>query len=243
MNSYEWANVMSYRILVIDDDKNLTRSVRSYLEQAGMTTLGSYDGDNAMWQIRSERPDLIVLDLSLPKCDRWSVLQQVRSDPTLAGLGVLVLTARIEDSDVLMGLNSGADDYMTKPFNPLEVVARVRAILRRAAGKLELSPIFEVNGLRMNCDLHTVTVDGRAIDLTPTEFMLLKTLLQNVNHVFTRSELIETALGYFYESMERTLDAHIKNIRKKIEANPAEPQYIETVYGVGYRLRRERLSA
>jgi DNA-binding response OmpR family regulator len=116
---------VSYRILVIDDDKNLTRSVRSYLEQEGMKTLASYDGEDAMWQIRSERPDLIVLDISLPKRDGWSILQQVRNDPNLSKLGVLVLTARIEDTDILTGLNNGADDYMTKPFNPLEVVARV----------------------------------------------------------------------------------------------------------------------
>lgn len=232
---------VGYRILVIDDDKNLTRSVRSYLEQEGMKTFASYDGEDAMWQIRSERPDLIVLDISLPRRDGWSILQQVRNDPNLSKLGVLVLTARIEDTDILMGLNNGADDYMTKPFNPLEVVARVRAILRRASGALELSQIIEVNGLRMDIDLRIVTMDGRTIDLTPTEFMLLKALMQNPNHVFTRSELIELALGYFYESMERTLDAHVKNIRKKIELNPADPKYIETVYGVGYRLREERL--
>lgn len=231
---------MGYRILVIDDDKNLTRSVRSYLEQEGMKTFASYDGEDAMWQIRSERPDLIVLDLSLPKRDGWSILRQVRDDPNLSKLGVLVLTARIEDTDILTGLNNGADDYMTKPFNPMEVVARVRAILRRASGGLGLSQILEINGLRMDIDLRLVTMYGRNIDLTPTEFTLLKALMQNANHVFTRSELIELALGYFYESMERTLDAHIKNIRKKIEHNPADPKYIETVYGVGYRLREER---
>ena len=231
---------MAYRILVVDDDKNLVRSVRLYLEQADFKTYSSYDGEDALRLIRSERPDLVVLDLMLPKRDGWDITRQVRSDPNLACMGILMLTARVEDADKLIGLNMGADDYLTKPFNPLEVVARVRAILRRASGKLTTSQILEVEGLRLDGDSHVVSIFGRPIDLTPAEFALLKTLMQHVNHVFTRSELIELAFGYSYESMERTLDTHIKNLRKKIEYNPAEPRYVETVYGVGYRLREER---
>jgi two-component system, OmpR family, alkaline phosphatase synthesis response regulator PhoP len=235
-----WSGIVAYRILVVDDDKNLVRSVRLYLEQADLKTYGSYDGEDAMRLIRSERPDLAVLDLMLPKRDGWDITQRVRSDPNLSGMGILMLTARVEDIDKLTGFDLGADDYLTKPFNPLEVVARVRAILRRATGKLTTSHILEVDGLRLDTDSRTVNIYGRPADLTPAEYTLLKTLMQNVNHVFTRSELIELAFGYSYESLERTLDTHIKNLRKKIEHNPAEPRYIETVYGVGYRLREER---
>ena len=231
---------MASRILVVDDDRQIVRLVQSYLEQAGMTTLAAYEGEQAMHLIRSERPDLIVLDLMLPRRDGWEITRQMRADERLANISILMLTARVEDSDKIEGLELGADDYLTKPFNPLEVVARVRAILRRATGAATPPHVLEIGLLRLDVDHRNVRVDGRTIDLTPTEFALLQTLMENPNHVFTRTALIERALGYSYDGMERTIDTHIKNIRKKIEDDPMQPSYIETVFGVGYCLREER---
>ncbi len=150
-----------------------------------------------------------------------------------------MLTARVEDTDKILGLELGADDYLTKPFNPREVVARVRAILRRAGGAVIGSHVLVVGAVRLDLDGHTLQVDDQPVEVTPTEFELLRALMSNPNHAFTRSELIEKALGYAYEGLERTLDSHIKNLRKKIEEDPAQPRYIETVFGVGYRMRDE----
>ena len=230
---------MAHRILVVDDDREIVRLVRSYLEKAGMTVFTAYDGDEAMHFIRSERPDLIVLDLMLPKRDGWEVTRWLRADEHLSATPILMLTARVEDSDRIQGLELGADDYLTKPFNPLEAVARVRAILRRASGTLTPVHILEVKNLRLDVDNHSVTLAGQPVDITPTEYAILLTLLKNPNHTFTRAELIEKAFGYTYDGMERTLDSHIKNLRKKIEDDPTLPEYIETVFGVGYRLHDE----
>jgi two-component system alkaline phosphatase synthesis response regulator PhoP len=161
----------------------------------------------------------------------------IRADAHLAATPILMLTARVEDTDKILGLELGADDYLTKPFNPREVVARTRAILRRAGASAPASRVLEIRGLRLDADRHTVSINATAIETTPTEFALLKTLMENPNHAFTRGELIEKSLGYSYEGLERTLDSHIKNLRKKIEDDPTEPEYIETVFGVGYRLR------
>jgi DNA-binding response OmpR family regulator len=215
---------MSQRILVVDDDKQIVRLVRAYLEQAGFQVFTAYEGSTALHVIRRERPDLVVLDLMLPDQDGWDLTRIVRSDPTLADMPIIMLTARIEDADKIVGLELGADDYITKPFNPREVVARVRAVLRRAVG----GPAQP-----------RVLADGQPVDLTPTEFELLRAFMENPGHAFTRSELIEKSLGYTYEGLDRTLDSHIKNLRRKIESDPAQPTYIQTVYGVGYRLRGE----
>jgi len=230
---------MAQRILVVDDDKQIVRLVQSYLDKAGYTTLTASDGDDAMRVIRRERPDLIVLDLMLPKHDGYEITKWLRADPTLAPTPILMLTARIEDGDKILGLELGADDYLTKPFNPREVVARVRAILRRSSTAPVSARILQIRGLRLDADRHNVIIDGRAIETTPTEFAILQTLMENPNHAFTRGELIEKALGYSYEGMERTLDSHIKNLRKKIEDDPSKPRYIETVFGIGYRINDE----
>ncbi len=227
---------MAQRILVVDDDKQIVRLVSSYLEQAGYTLLTAYDGEDAMRIIRRERPDLIVLDLMLPKHDGYEITKWLRADPALAATPILMLTARVEDSDKILGLELGADDYLTKPFNPREVVARVRAILRRAMAGPTTPRVLQVGDLKLDVDRHEVTLAGRTIETTPTEFALLKTLMENPNRAFTRGELIEQALGYAYEGMDRTLDSHIKNLRKKIEEDPSAPRYIETVFGVGYRM-------
>ena len=228
---------MAQRILVADDDAQIVRLVKSYLEQAGFGVLTAYDGEAALYSIRHDRPDLIVLDVMMPKRDGFELTRLLRADEHLAGIPILMLTARVEDADKLKGLDIGADDYLTKPFNPLEVVARVRALLRRAGGVLQTSSILEVRSLRLDLQLRTASIDGRELELTPTEFDLLRTFMQNLNHAFTRGELIDKAFGYVYEGFDRTIDSHIKNLRKKIEPNPAEPSYIETVFGVGYRMR------
>ncbi|MDW8352129.1 MAG: response regulator transcription factor [Anaerolineae bacterium] len=233
---------MSARVLIVDDDRQIVRLLQSYFEQAGMIVFTAYDGEEALHVIRRERPDCVVLDLMMPKRSGWEVTRLVRGDEHLATTPILMLTARVEDTDKLVGLELGADDYVTKPFNPLEVVARVRAILRRARWSAQASSqaVYQIGSLRLNDHEHTASLDGRPLDLTPTEFALLRVMMANPNYAFTRGELIERALGYDYEGLERTIDSHIKNLRRKIEPDPANPTYIETVIGVGYRLRDVR---
>ncbi|CAG1014101.1 MAG: response regulator transcription factor [Anaerolineae bacterium] len=228
---------MPQRILVVDDEKHIVRLIRSYLENAGWAVLTAFEGDTAMELIRTERPDLVILDLMLPGRDGWQITRAVRSDKRLAHIPILILTARVEDEDKVLGLELGADDYVTKPFNPTEITARVRAILRRASGAITPSPVMVVGDLKLDKDTMSASLGDEPLDLTPTEFAVLQTLMTSPNHTFTRTELIEKALGYTYEGMERSLDSHIKNLRKKIETDPAVPRYIETVFGVGYKLR------
>ncbi len=228
---------MAARILIADDDAQIVRLVRSYLEQAGYGVLTAADGDQALHIIRRDRPDLVVLDVMMPGHDGFELTRLLRADESLATIPILMLTARVEDADKLSGLNNGADDYLTKPFNPLEVVARVRALLRRAGGTLQPSPLLHVRGLTLDMQGHSASVNDRQIELTPTEYELLRALMQNTNRAFTRTELINTAFGYMYEGFDRTIDSHIKNLRKKIEPDPTAPTYIETVFGVGYRMR------
>ncbi len=231
---------MAQQILIVDDDRHIVRLVQSYLEQGGFQTLTAYDGASALQLIRSARPDLIVLDLMLPDADGWEIVRRLRSDTSTARLPVIMLTARVDDADKIVGLELGADDYVTKPFNPREVVARVRAVLRRSSSSESgASPRLRIGALELDIDRHRVTMRGRELELTPTEFDLLKLLMSQPGHAFTRLELIEQGLGYSYAGMERTVDSHIKNLRKKIEQDPVQPEYIETVYGVGYRLREQ----
>jgi DNA-binding response OmpR family regulator len=229
------------RILVVDDDKQIVRLVRSYLEQAGYQVLTAYDGETALHAIRREQPDLVVLDLLLPDHDGWEITRWVRSEPSLAGLPIIMLTARVEDTDKIVGLELGADDYITKPFNPREVVARVRAVLRRTSSGPAPPQTLCVGELCINVDRHQAMMRGKLLELTPTEFNLLQVLVENPGRAFTRLELIEKGLGYAYEGLERTVDSHIKNLRKKIGVDADNPVYIETVYGVGYRLRGDEV--
>jgi two-component system, OmpR family, alkaline phosphatase synthesis response regulator PhoP len=228
---------MAHRILVVDDDVKIVRLVQSYLEEAGMIVFTAFDGETAIHTLRRERPDLVVLDLMLPHRDGWEVTRWVRADKHLADIPILMLTARIEDAEKIIGLELGADDYLTKPFNPLEVVARIKAILRRTRQELQPPHVLEANGLRVDLDAYTVSLNGHSVDVTRTEFAVLRTMMEYPNRTFTRDELIEHALGYAYEGMERTLDSHIKNLRKKIETE--DRRFIETVFGVGYRFREE----
>lgn len=227
---------MGQRVLVVDDDREIVRIVRAYLEQAGYTVLTAYDGETALHVIHSDRPDLVVLDIMLPDRDGWEITRRVRSDTSLASLPIVMLTARVESDDKILGLDLGADDYIPKPFNPHEVVARVRAVLRRAFDDPIQPHVIQIGGLLLDVDRHEVQVDGRTVELTPTEFDLLRTLMESPGHAFTRLALIEKGLGYAYDGMERTLDSHIRNLRRKIEPDPASPTYVKTVFGVGYRM-------
>lgn len=227
------------RILVVDDDKSIIKVVRGYLEQAGYTVYAAYDGESALHTVRSEKPDLLVLDLMLPDRDGWEITRILRADPTFGALPILMLTARVEDTDKIVGLELGADDYVTKPFNAREIVARVRALLRRAQfGQNAVPHQLRLGALVLDVDQRILTNDGQAVDLTRTEFTLLQILMANPGHTFTRDELLEKSMGYAYEGMGRTLDTHISNLRKKIEPDPSQPTYIQTVYGVGYRMAR-----
>ena len=224
------------RILVVDDDKEITRLLRSYLEQAGYSVLVANDGGTALHTLRRERPDLLLLDLMLPDTDGWTITRTIRSDQQLADTLIIMITARIEDTDKILGMELGADDYITKPFNPREVIARVRALLRRTRNSAIPARTLSVGDLRLDADRRLVTVAGESVELTPTEFSLLQTLMDSPGYVFTRGELMERALGYSYDGMDRTLDSHVKNLRRKVEDDPRTPRYIQTVYGIGYRL-------
>jgi DNA-binding response OmpR family regulator len=230
---------MAQRILVVDDDKSIVKVVRGYLEQAGYQVLTATDGETALHVLRRERPDLVILDLMLPDRDGWDVTRVVRADSALAATPIIMLTARVEDTDKIVGLELGADDYVTKPFNARELVARVNALLRRTRLDQLASALPRVlvsGGLRLDLDQHVLTVDGLAVELTRTEFKLLEAFMENPGYTLTRDDLLEKAMGYAYEGMGRALDTHIRNLRRKIEPDPDDPTYIQTVYGVGYRL-------
>jgi len=232
-------NAPSFKILIVDDDKAIIRILRSYLEQAGYAVLTAYDGSSALHILRSDKPDLLVLDLMLPDRDGWDITRLIRNDRNLSTTPIIMLTARVDDADKIIGLELGADDYITKPFNAREVVARVKALLRRIHLEQEdTSQVLRVHDIYLNADGHEVSVGGKAVELTRTEFKLLQALMENVGHTLNREELLEIGMGYAYEGMGRTLDTHIRNLRQKIEPNPKKPTYIETIYGVGYRLAR-----
>jgi two-component system alkaline phosphatase synthesis response regulator PhoP len=226
------------RILVVDDDHEVVRLMRGYLEQSGYTVLVAYNGQTAMHIIRRERPDLVLLDLMLPDLSGWEITRSVRVDPVLKHTPIIVLTARVNDADKIVGLELGADDYVTKPYNPREVVSRVRARLRIQDGVYEAAQqkILRLGGLQIDLGRRETHVDGRAVSLTATEFDILRILMEQAGYVLTRNELIREALGSDFLGIDRTLDSHIRNLRQKIEADPKNPLYIRTVYGVGYRL-------
>jgi two-component system alkaline phosphatase synthesis response regulator PhoP len=233
---YENETKMS-RILVVDDDHDIVRLIKAYLERAGYLVMSAYDGETALHILRRDHPDLLVLDLMLPDRDGWDLTRLIRANPSLAEVPIIMLTARVEDSDKIVGLEIGADDYITKPFNPREVVARVRALLRRSqVGTRSIQHVLQTGKLILDIGRRELLVDGEPVELTPSEFGLLQMLMESPGYAFTRAELLEKALGYPYEGMGRTLDSHIKNLRQKIEPDPKKPTYIQTIYGVGYKL-------
>lgn len=230
----------SQRVLVVDDDREVVRLMRAYLERAGYEVLAAYDGQTAVQILRREVPDLLLLDLMLPDQDGFDITRLVRRERKLAHIPVIMLTARVDDLDKIVGLELGADDYVTKPYNPREVLARVRARLREQAPPQPET--LRVGGLTMDDSRHEVRADGRVVELTPSEYNLLAVLMRHPGIVFSRQELIERALGMDYEGIDRTLDSHIRNLRQKIEPNPRQPAYVQTVYGVGYRLAEGKQS-
>jgi two-component system alkaline phosphatase synthesis response regulator PhoP len=230
---------MAQRILVVDDDREIVRLVCAYLEQSGYEVLKAYDGEMALHILRRERPDLMLLDLLLPGRDGLDVTRLVRGDGGLAALPIIMLTARVEDHDRIVGLELGADDYVTKPFNPGEVVARVRAVLRRVQGEAGPSRLIQVGKLAIDLDRHQVRVGGQPVHLTPTEFALLRALAEQPGQALTRLEMIERGLGYNYEGLERTVDSHVKNLRRKLDEAGEAAHLVETVFGIGYRLAVE----
>ncbi len=217
-------------ILVVDDEPQIVDLLRSYLQREGFTVEQAADGEAALSAVSRLRPDLVLLDLMLPRVDGREVCRRIRAEGTTP---IIMLTARDEETDKLLGLELGADDYVTKPFSPREVVARVRAVLRR--GAREGTSVIHAGDLTIDLRAHEVTLGGRPVDLTPTEFRLLETLASHPNQVFTRMQLIDRVQGHAFEGYERTVDAHIKNLRGKVEADPRAPRYVLTVYGVGYK--------
>jgi len=227
---------MTQRILVVDDDQKIVRLLRASLEQSGYEVSVAYDGETALHTVRNERLDLVVLDLMLPGRDGWDVTRVMHSDAALADTPIIILTARVEHHERIVGLELGADDYVTKPFHPGELIARIRAVLRRAQRGPAASRVIQAGELTIDVSAHQVEVRGQTVPLTPTEFSLLQVLAEHRGHVLTRSEMIERALGYSYEGIERTVDSHIRNLRRKLADAGASPDLVETVFGVGYRL-------
>jgi len=225
-------------ILVVDDEPKIVQVARDYLEHAGFSVLTAFDGKSALASARSAKPDLVVLDLGLPDLDGLDVTRTLRQDSSVP---IIMLTARGEETDKLVGLELGADDYVTKPFSPKEVVARVRAVLRRvdASRANADAEIIRAADLTLDVPRMRATVGERPIDLTPTEFQLLATLARQPGRIFTRAQLLDAIHGIAFESYERAIDAHIKNIRRKIEPNPRQPRYLLMVYGVGYKFAGE----
>jgi DNA-binding response OmpR family regulator len=230
---------MAQRILVVDDDRSIVKILRGYLEQSGFLVLDAFDGEMALYVLRRERPDLVVLDVMMPNRDGWEVTRLVRADKVLASIPIIMLTARVEDTDKIVGLELGADDYITKPFNPREVVARVKALLRRTMlDQLQSAAphVLVMGNLRLDLDQHSLKVGEQPVELTRAEFNLLEAFMENPGYTLTRDELLEKAVGYAYEGMGRALDTHIRNLRRKIEPDPDNPTYLQTIYGIGYRL-------
>jgi two-component system alkaline phosphatase synthesis response regulator PhoP len=227
------------KILVMDDEIHIVRLVRDYLEQAGYQVLSASNAAAGLHILRCESPDLVILDLGLPDRDGWDLTRQIRADPRLAAVPIIMLTARVAESDRIVGLELGADDYISKPFNPREVVARVRAVLRRTSAEKRVLPRpLAMGDLILDPDGHKLSLRGEPVELTPTEFELLTLFMENPGHTYTREELLEKTLGYSYEGTGRTLDTHILNLRRKIEADPRKPDYIQTVHRIGYRFRK-----
>jgi DNA-binding response OmpR family regulator len=223
-------------ILVVDDEAKILRISRDYLENAGFGVITAAAGAHALEQVRREGPDLVVLDLGLPDMDGLDVCRELRRS---SNVPIIMLTARDAESDKLVGLELGADDYITKPFSPKELVARVRAVLRRSELARDPQETIRVGEVTLDVPRMRLTRAEQEIGLTPTEFQIVTTLATQPGRIFTRAQLLDAVHGVAIESYERAIDAHIKNIRRKLEPNPREPRYIETIYGVGYRFVEE----
>jgi two-component system alkaline phosphatase synthesis response regulator PhoP len=227
---------MNETILVVDDEPKIVRLARDYLEHSGYRVVTAGDGQMALDSVRQNRPDLVVLDLNLPGLDGLEVCRRIRRD---SDVPIIMLTARVEETDRLIGLELGADDYITKPFSPRELVARTRAVLRRTGGQSRPRDIIRVGELEIDLNAHRVSHAGESVHLTPIEFNILTTLAQQPGQTFSRSQLLDRLHGVTYDSYDRSVDSHVKNLRRKLEPDPSEPVYVLTVYGVGYRFNDE----
>jgi len=223
-------------ILVVDDEPRIVKIARDYLERAGFRVLTAGDGRSVLPMVRSAKPDLIVLDLALPGMDGLDVARAIRKESEVP---IIMLTARADEADRLIGLELGADDYIVKPFSPKELVARVRAVLRRWDGARAGTDVVRAGDLVLDIPRMRASVGDRAIPLTPTEFQLLAVMARQPGRVFTRGQLLEAVHGVAVESYERAIDSHVKNIRRKIEPDPRHPRHILAVHGIGYRFAEE----
>jgi DNA-binding response OmpR family regulator len=223
-------------ILVVDDEKRLVSLVESYLTQEGYRVATAFNGKEALTVARREKPDLIILDVMMPEMDGYAFMRQHRIEQNTP---IILLTARVDDDEKILGLELGADDYVTKPFRPRELTARVRAVLRRVGNTEPSTQLLHAADLTLDRESRTVQVSEQFMDLTPSEFDILAALMSAPGRVFSRLDLLDIIQGVRYEGYERTIDTHVKNLRGKIEAEPRNPRYIETVYGVGYRFARE----
>jgi DNA-binding response OmpR family regulator len=223
--------LLGNKILIVEDETKIARTLSLYLEQAGFSVTISPTGTDALASFRRAQPDLVILDLGLPGMDGLDVAREIRRE---GNTPIIMLTARSEEADKLIGLELGADDYVTKPFSPREVVARVRTVLRRAQ-PAPTQQVIAVGDVSLDSARHTVQVSDHAVELTPSEFELLSALVRHPGQVFTRLQLLDLIQGEAYEGYERTIDQHIKNLRRKIEPDPSNPHYILTVHGVGYK--------
>jgi two-component system alkaline phosphatase synthesis response regulator PhoP len=221
------------KILVVDDEPQILKVLKAFIENAGYQVVISMDGRSAFSTFQMEKPDFVILDLNLPGMDGLEVCRAIRKE---SNVPLLMLTARSEEADKLIGLEMGADDYIVKPFSPREIVARIRTIMRRTTPEETKPEVIQVGDVVMNLEKHTIKVADRLIDLTPTEFEIVLTLARQPQRVFTRMQIMEGAQGVAFEGYDRTIDAHIKNIRIKMEPNPKKPIYIQTVFGMGYKM-------
>jgi len=222
--------------MIVDDEKRLVSLVESYLAQEGYRVVSANNGKEALPIASHEKPDLIILDIMMPEMDGYGFMREHRKEMDTP---IILLTARVDDDERVIGLELGADDYITKPFRPRELVARVRAVLRRAGKTEPQGKMLQVADITLDRDMREVTVASKSVDLTPSEFDLMAALMTTPGRVFSRLDLLDIIQGVRYEGYERTIDTHIKNLRAKIESDPRSPHYIETVYGVGYRFKRE----
>lgn len=228
---------MTQTILVVDDEKKLRDLIRVYLEQEGYRVVEAGNGREALYVARYEKPDLIILDLMMPEMGGYDFMRAFGKE---AQTPVIMLTAKVEDQDKILGLELGADDYITKPFNVRELIARVRAVLRRLQKSTIESEVLRAADIVLDRSGRTVMVGARAVDLTPSEFAILATLMAAPGQVFSRLDLLDRVSGEAYEGYERTIDVHIRNLRTKIEPDPRNPHYIDTVYGMGYRFAAQK---
>jgi len=226
---------MPQTILIVDDERRMVSLLQSYLEQEGYRVVTAYNGREALEVAHRENPDLVVLDIMMPEMNGYEFMKTRRTE---SDTPIIMLTAKVEDDDKIIGLELGADDYVTKPFKPRELMARVRNVLRRAGKNEAKGQTLKVLDITLNRETREVSVGDRNTDLTPSEFDLLAALMTTPGKVFSRLDLLDVIQGVRYEGYERTIDTHIKNLRAKVEVDPRKPTHIETVYGVGYRLRK-----